>query len=66
MKSRLVDKPYCDENFQIEFSSIKDLEDLKDSLNHMLKYVKMCESEGEEIPPLIYKITKITKNSKIK
>ena len=66
MKCRLVDKPYCDENFQIEFTSIKDLEDLKDSLNHMLKYVKMCQSDGEEIPPLIYKITKIINNSKKK
>lgn len=66
MKCRLVDKPYCDENFQIEFTSIKELEDLRDSLNHMLKYVKMCQSDGEEIPPLIYKITKIINNSKKK
>ena len=66
MKCRLVDKPYCDENFQIEFTSIKELEDLRDSLNHMLKYVKMCQSDGEETPPLIYKITKIINNSKKK
>lgn len=67
MKCRLVDNPYCDKNFQIEFTSIKELEELKDSLNHMLKYVKMCQEDGEELPPLIYKITEIKdKNSKKK
>ena len=67
MKCRLVDNPYCDKNFQIEFTSIKELEELKDSLNHMIKYVKMCQEDGEELPPLIYKITEIKdKNSKKK
>jgi hypothetical protein len=66
MKCRLVDKPYCDENFQIEFSSIKELEELKESLKHMLNYVRMCEQDGEEIPPLIYKIAKISNKSKRK
>lgn len=66
MKCRLVDKPYCDENFQIEFSSVKELEDLKESLKHMLNYVKICEQDGEEIPPLIYKITKLSNKSKKK
>jgi len=66
MKCRLVDNPYCDKNFQIEFSSIKELEDFRDSLNHMLKYVKMCQDDGEELPPLVYKITEINNNSKKK
>jgi hypothetical protein len=66
MKCRLVDNPYCDKNFQIEFNSIKELEDLRDSLNHMLKYVKMCQEDGEELPPLVYKITEINNNSKTK
>lgn len=64
MKCRLEDNPYCDKNFQIEFSSIKELENFRDSLNHMLKYVKMCQEDGEEIPPLIYKITELNNNSK--
>lgn len=66
MKCRLVDKPYCDKNFQIEFDNIKELENLRDSLSHMLKYVRMCESDGDEIPPLIYKIQEKSKNSKNK
>lgn len=66
MKCRLVDKPYCDKNFQIEFENIKELENLRDSLNHMLKYIRMCESDGDEIPPLIYKIQEKTNNSKNK
>jgi hypothetical protein len=64
MKCRLVDKPYCDANFQIEFSNIKELEGLRDSLNHMLKYVKMCQQEGDELPPLIYKIKELNNNTK--
>ena len=56
MKCRLEDNPYCDKNFQIEFNNIKELEDLKDSLSSMLKYIKLCHSEGDEIPPLIYRI----------
>lgn len=56
MKCRLEDNPYMDENFQIEFSSIKEIENLRDSLTHMLKYFKSCEADGEELPPLIYKI----------
>jgi hypothetical protein len=60
MKCRLEDKPYCDENFQIEFESVDDLEDLRDSLTSMLKYIKMCIADGEEHPPLIYKINRQT------
>ncbi len=68
MKCRLVDKPYCDKNFQIEFENIKELENLRDSLTHMLKYIRMCEEDNEEMPPLVYKIfEKIkTNNSKNK
>lgn len=66
MKCRLVDKPYCDKNFQIEFENIKELENLKNSLTHMLKYIRMCEADGDEIPPLIYKIQEKTNNSKNK
>lgn len=66
MKCRLVDNPYCDKNFQIEFASVKELEDFSDSLNHMLKYVKMCQEDGEELPPLVYKITEINTNTKKK
>ena len=66
MKCRLVDNPYCDKNFQIEFGSVKEIEDLKDSLTHMIKYIKMCQDDGEELPPLIYKITEINNNSKNK
>jgi hypothetical protein len=61
MKCRLVDKPYCDENFQLEFANVKELEDLKESLKHMLNYIRMCEQDGEKIPELIYKIKKVNK-----
>jgi hypothetical protein len=57
MKCRLVDNPYVDKNFQIEFESISEIEDLKNSLQSMLKYFTMCKEDGEEIPPLIYKIS---------
>lgn len=57
MKCRLEDNPYCDKNFQIEFTSIKEIQELRDSLTHMLKYVNMCNEDGEELPPLIYKIS---------
>lgn len=56
MKCRLADNPYCDKNFQIEFTSIKDIEQLRDSLTSMIKYINMCIEDGDEIPPLIYKI----------
>jgi hypothetical protein len=57
MKCRLVDNPYTDKNFQIEFESLSELEDLKNSLTSMIKYYKLCISDGEELPPLIYKIS---------
>jgi hypothetical protein len=57
MKCRLVDNPYVDKNFQIEFESINEIEDLKNSLQSMLKYFTLCKADGEEIPPLIYKIS---------
>ena len=56
MKCRLEENPYADKNFQIEFETIRELEDLRDSLTQMLKYFKMCEADGEDIPPLVYKI----------
>ena len=59
MKCRLEDEAYCDKNFQIEFDNVKQVEELRDSLTHMIKYIKMCQSDGDEIPPLIYRITEI-------
>ena len=55
MKCRLEDEAYCDKNFQIEFDSLKQIEELKDSLIHMIKYIKLCQEYGDEIPPLIYR-----------
>jgi len=66
MKCRLVDNPYADKNFQIEFESIEEIEELKNSLVSMIKYFNMCKSDGEELPPLIYKISDKTKPSKTK
>ena len=66
MKCRLLNNAHCDKNFQIEFDNLKELEELKESLNHMIKYVKMCQEDGEELPPLIYKITQVKKPSKKK
>jgi hypothetical protein len=57
MKCRLVENPYVDKNFQIEFESINEIEELRNSLNSMLKYFILCKEDGEEIPPLIYKIS---------
>jgi hypothetical protein len=51
-----MDNSYADKNFQIEFESIEEIENLRDSLSSMLKYYKICESDGEKIPELIYKI----------
>jgi hypothetical protein len=65
MKCRLVDNPYCDKNFQIEFTSIKEIEQLRNSLSSMIKYINMCIEDGDEIPPLIYKINEV-KSSKTK
>ena len=65
MKCRLEDEAYCDKNFQIEFDTVKQIEELRDSLTHMIKYVKICQVEGDEIPPLIYRITEV-ETSKIK
>lgn len=66
MKCRLNDNPYCDINFQIEFKSIEEIEHLKDSLNSMIKYVKICIEDGDELPPLIYKISEEKKTNKSK
>jgi hypothetical protein len=63
MKCRLNDNPYCDINFQIEFKSIDEIEHLRDSLNSMIKYVKICIEDGDEIPPLIYKISEEKKTN---
>ncbi len=64
MKCRLEDNPYCDKNFQIEFDTVSEIENLRDSLTHMLKYMKMCQEDGEELPPLIYRIKELIKTSK--
>jgi hypothetical protein len=66
MKCRLVDNPYADKNFQIEFESIEEIEELKNSLQSMLKYFVMCKEDGEDTPPLIYKITEKPLKSKRK
>jgi hypothetical protein len=63
MKCRLNDNPYCDINFQIEFKSIAEIEHLRDSLNSMIKYVNICIEDGDEIPPLIYKISEEKKTN---
>lgn len=59
MKCRLEDEAYCDKNFQIEFDTVKQIEELRDSLTHMIKYVKMCQVDNVELPPLIYRITEL-------
>lgn len=56
MKCRLEKNPYVDKNFQIEFESITEIEDLRNSLTSMIKYFSMCKDDGEEIPELIYRI----------
>jgi len=58
MKCRLEDNERCDENFQIEFNSLKELKKLKASLYGMIKYAEICIKAGEECPPLVYKINK--------
>jgi hypothetical protein len=63
MKCRLNDNPYCDINFQIEFKSIAEIEHLRDSLNSMIKYVNICIEDGDELPPLIYKISEEKKTN---
>lgn len=60
MKCRLLDNQYADKNFQIEFDSISELEDLKSSLSSMIKYFNMCKADGEKLPPLLYKISEKT------
>lgn len=64
MKCTLEDNPYSDKNFQIEFDNIKEIEELKDSLTHMLKYMKICKDEGDDLPPLVYKIKQINNLNK--
>jgi hypothetical protein len=56
MKCRLIDNPYVDKNFEIEFESINEIEELRNSLTSMIKYFTICKEDGEELPPLIYKI----------
>lgn len=56
MKCRLADNSYVDKNFQIEFESIEEIEDLRNSLTSMIKYFRICEKDGEEIPQLTYRI----------
>lgn len=66
MKCRLIDNPYVDKNFEIEFESINEIEELRNSLTSMIKYFTICKEDGEELPPLIYKIKdkKIPKTKK--
>ena len=42
-------------DFEIEFETIEELEELRNSLTAMLRYAKVCESDGEK-PVLLYKI----------
>ena len=65
MKCRLIDNPYVDKNFEIEFESINEIEELRNSLTSMIKYFTICKEDGEELPPLIYKIQD-KKTSKLK
>jgi uncharacterized membrane protein len=64
MKCRLNDNPYADKNFQIEFNSIKEIEELRDSLTSMIKYFNICKNENEDIPELIYRIKNKKNNLK--
>ena len=64
MKCRLNKNPYTDDNFQIEFTSIKEIEELRNSLTSMIKYYNICETEGEETGELIYRIE--TKKNNLK
>lgn len=64
MRCRLELNSYCDENFQIEFKNISELKDFHKSLGAMIRYYELCKEDGEEIPPLIYKIKNNLKNYK--
>lgn len=64
MRCRLEDNPYSDQYFQIEFATIEELENLRDSLTAMLNYMKLCKADGEELPELTYKMLKPQKQSK--
>jgi hypothetical protein len=66
MKCRLQDNPYCDSSFQIEFKSVDEIKDLRDSLSSMIKYINLCIEDKEEIPPLVYKISEEKKPKTIK
>ncbi len=66
MKCRLVDNSYVDKNFQIEFDSIEEIEELRNSLTSMIKYYKICKDDGEEITSLVYRIQDKKENFKKK
>lgn len=66
MKCRLVDNPYVDKNFQIEFESIDEITEFRNSLNSMIKYFTLCKEDGEELPELIYRISDKKSTSKNK
>ena len=53
MECKLCGKTSKD--FEIEFETIEELEELRNSLTAMLRYAKVCESDGEK-PVLLYKI----------
>lgn len=59
MKCKLESYDKYDNNFQVEFDTITEIIDLRDSLTHMIKYMRECQEDGEELPPLIYKIKSI-------
>ena len=63
MKCRLETNDYCDEDFQIEFNSLTEIKDLRDSLSAMVTYIEMCEEDGDTIPDLIYRIKNNLKNN---
>ena len=66
MKCQLHKNSHSDKNFQIEFDSIDELENLRNSLTQMIKYVKMCQADDEEIPPLVYQIRELNTPNKKK
>lgn len=56
MKCKLQENKYTDSNFEIRFTDIDELENLRNSLTSMIKYFRMCQEDGEELPELVYRI----------
>jgi hypothetical protein len=66
MKCRLKNNMHCDEDFQIEFDTLSELKGLSESLNSMIKYIELCETDDGEVPELIYRIDNHNHNHKTK